>query len=98
MDGQGYLEDRPVHGRRRTWSWHRGAKFPRGAAPARLAPACAGLALAGLLAFGAAPAGAETPAGLIPGSFAELADRLSPAVVNITTTTTVAEVDDGCAR
>ncbi len=69
--------------------------LPWGAAGTRLAPACAGLALAGLLAFGAAPAGAETPAGLIPGSFAELSDRLSPAVVNITTTTTVAEVDDG---
>ena len=31
----------------------------------------------------------------VPESFAELSDRLSPAVVNITTTTNVAEVDDG---
>ncbi len=30
----------------------------------------------------------------VPESFAELADRLSPAVVNITTTTNIAEVDD----
>jgi serine protease Do len=32
---------------------------------------------------------------LVPGSFADLADRLSPAVVNITTTTNVAQVDRG---
>jgi serine protease Do len=31
----------------------------------------------------------------VPESFSELSDRLSPAVVNITTTTNVAEVDDG---
>ena len=31
----------------------------------------------------------------VPESFAELSDRLSPAVVNITTTTNVAEVEDG---
>jgi serine protease Do len=31
----------------------------------------------------------------VPESFAELSDRLSPAVVNITTTTNVAAVDDG---
>ena len=31
----------------------------------------------------------------IPGSFAELAERLSPAVVNVTTTTNVAQVDQG---
>jgi serine protease Do len=30
----------------------------------------------------------------VPESFAELADRLSPAVVNITTTTTIADVDE----
>ena len=31
----------------------------------------------------------------VPESFSELSDRLSPAVVNITTTTNIAEVDDG---
>ena len=31
----------------------------------------------------------------VPESFAELSDRLSPAVVNVTTTTTVADIDDG---
>ena len=47
------------------------------------------------------PQGASAPLRVDPGprfvpeSFAELSDRLSPAVVNITTTTTVAEVDDG---
>lgn len=63
-------------------------------------------ALAVALAAGA-PAGAEDAqvAGnapltvdpgprFVPESFAELADRLSPAVVNITTTTTMANVDD----
>jgi serine protease Do len=43
-----------------------------------------------------APLGEQAPApGLVPSSFAELADRLSPAVVNITTTTTVADVGQG---
>ncbi|MFO1105467.1 MAG: DegQ family serine endoprotease [Amaricoccus sp.] len=42
------------------------------------------------------PAFAEAPAtGAIPPSFADLADRVSPAVVDITTTTTVAEVERG---
>jgi serine protease Do len=69
-----------------------------------------GLALAAgmALALGAAdPAfpqdvqGSLTPppdaqaANLIPDSFAELAERLSPAVVNITTTTNVAQVNRG---
>jgi serine protease Do len=31
----------------------------------------------------------------VPESFAELSDRLSPAVVNVTTTTNIPEVDDG---
>nr|WP_233712940.1 DegQ family serine endoprotease [Amaricoccus solimangrovi] len=42
------------------------------------------------------PAFAEVPAaGTIPGSFADLAEKLSPAVVDITTTTRVAQVDRG---
>ncbi len=55
----------------------------------------AALAAATFLSF-AVPAGAEAPlpgAG-IPQSFADLADKLSPAVVDITTTTNVASVDD----
>jgi serine protease Do len=57
----------------------------------------AGLVLAALVAFGGAqPVAAQAPLpGGIPDSFAELADRLSPAVVNITTTTNVADVTDG---
>lgn len=42
------------------------------------------------------PAGAPAVS-MIPDSFAELAERLSPAVVNITTTTNVAQVDRGPA-
>ncbi|MFO1207749.1 MAG: Do family serine endopeptidase [Amaricoccus sp.] len=53
-------------------------------------------ALAALVLGFAADARAETalPAGEIPESFADLADQLSPAVVNVTTTTTVAGVGD----
>ncbi len=60
-------------------------------------------ALALALALAPVLGAAETAAGplkvdpgprFVPESFSELADRLSPAVVNITTTTTVAEVDD----
>ena len=53
------------------------------------------LALALAMPLGAtytAPAMALT--GSMPESFADLAERLSPAVVNITTTTNVAQVDD----
>jgi serine protease Do len=57
--------------------------------------AAATLAVALLAQGPAAAAGPEALPGSIPGSFAELADRLSPAVVNITTSTAVAEVDDG---
>jgi serine protease Do len=57
--------------------------------------AAATLAVALLAQVPAAAAGPEALPGSIPGSFAELADRLSPAVVNITTSTAVAEVDDG---
>jgi serine protease Do len=43
-----------------------------------------------------APAVAQAPLpGAIPDSFAELADRLSPSVVNITTTTRVPELAEG---
>jgi serine protease Do len=66
------------------------------------------LAMVLAMALGA-PAGAQdTPEGgnaapltidpgprFVPQSFSELADRLSPAVVNITTTTVVPEADDG---
>lgn len=46
----------------------------------------------GLSTAAVAPAFAEAPVpGAIPMSFADLADRLSPAVVDITTTTTMAE-------
>jgi serine protease Do len=41
------------------------------------------------------PADAPPLADMVPNSFAELAERLSPAVVNITTTTNVAQVDRG---
>jgi serine protease Do len=42
-----------------------------------------------------APADAPAVTTLTPDSFADLAERLSPAVVNITTTTNVAQVDRG---
>ncbi len=61
--------------------------------------ALASLGLAVMLTLSAAqtlPAYAEVPAaGAIPQSFADLAEKLSPAVVDITTTTRVAEVDRG---
>ena len=61
--------------------------------------ALASLGLAVMLTLSAAqtmPAHAEVPAGgAIPSSFADLAEKLSPAVVDITTTTRVAEVDRG---
>ncbi|MFO1144464.1 MAG: Do family serine endopeptidase [Amaricoccus sp.] len=62
-------------------------------APTRFLAAVAVLALLGL---GTTAPRAETalPAGEIPESFADLADQLSPAVVNVTTTTTVADVGD----
>jgi len=41
------------------------------------------------------PAPGEAPVQMAPTSFAELSERLSPAVVNITTTTNVAQVDRG---
>jgi serine protease Do len=75
----------------------------RTAFPARtLIPA---VLVAALASFG--PAAAQTAPGgeeplevnpgprFVPESFADLSDKLSPAVVNITTTTTVADVDDG---
>ena len=46
-------------------------------------------------AGGAAPLTVDPGPRFVPESFAELSDRLSPAVVNITTTTTVPEVADG---
>jgi serine protease Do len=52
------------------------------------------LLLAAALAFPAPLAAQDEPA-VLPGSFAELADKLSPAVVNITTTTSVADIDQG---
>jgi len=57
---------------------------------------CAAALAAVALGSFAAPAAAEAPLpmGAIPQSFADLADRLSPAVVDITTTTNVADVDD----
>ena len=57
---------------------------------------CAAALAAVALGSFAAPAAAEAPLpmGAIPQSFADLADRLSPAVVDITTTTSVADVDD----
>ncbi|HRO12227.1 MAG TPA: Do family serine endopeptidase, partial [Amaricoccus sp.] len=69
-----------------------------------------GLLAAGALAFGLGlchPVAAQQATGeaqplqvdpgprYVPESFSELADRLSPAVVNITTTTNVADVSDG---
>jgi serine protease Do len=71
------------------------SELPRGTGGLgpRLAMGAAGLLLASMLAVG--PGAAQPLPGAIPNSFAELSDRLSPAVVNITTTTTVADVDDG---
>jgi len=43
---------------------------------------------------GKAPLTVDPGPRFVPESFAELADRLSPAVVNITTTTTIADVDN----
>ncbi len=43
------------------------------------------------------PTPGATPVDMIPDSFADLAERLSPSVVNITTTTNVARVDTGPA-
>lgn len=76
----------------------------------RLASSGVALATAVALGFGGvAPAFAETAApetaltpsapaaNMIPNSFADLARKLSPAVVNITTTTNVAQVDRGPA-
>ncbi len=72
--------------------------------PVRAVPAAAGRVLAVVLALTIAlPVGIATPlpaeAQAIeqsrPESFADLAERLSPAVVNITTTTTLAQVDQG---
>jgi serine protease Do len=86
------------------------AVVARRADPAGRFPALwtSGLALAAALALVAGAAGPALPQAtdgavtpdrpavdLIPDSFAELAERLSPAVVNITTTTNVAEVDRG---
>jgi serine protease Do len=73
---------------------------PRGSRSGlRRAGGLVGVVLAAALAAAQAPApaGAQQPlpGGGIPDSFAELADRLSPAVVNITTTTRVPEVADG---
>ncbi len=83
----------------------------RGFAPAGRSAALrstgAGLAAGLALALAAGPAfpqtepGALTPpatapaVGMIPDSFAELAERLSPAVVNITTTTNIVQADRG---
>jgi serine protease Do len=55
-----------------------------------------GLGVAGPLAAQESPAPLNVDPGprYVPESFAELADRLSPAVVDITTTTTIAQVDD----
>ncbi|MFO7854736.1 MAG: DegQ family serine endoprotease [Paracoccaceae bacterium] len=59
----------------------------------RTPPALALVAAACLATFAAAPAPtAAQPAGA-PGSFADLAERLSPAVVNISTTSTVTAPD-----
>jgi serine protease Do len=52
------------------------------------------LVLAAALAL-AGPLAAQTGPGIMPSSFAELADRLSPSVVNITTTTSVTGIDRG---
>ncbi len=80
----------------------------RAGASARPRLASSGVALAAGLALGlgaTAPAFAETtdlsqsaPAvQMVPNSFADLAQKLSPAVVNITTTTTIARADRGPA-
>ena len=85
------------------------ATLVRGAAAsARPRLASSGVALAAGLALGLgamAPAFAETTnlseaaptVQMVPNSFADLAQKLSPAVVNITTTTTVARADRGPA-
>ncbi len=65
----------------------RGAR--RGALPPALAPRGSPRSPAA-----AAPLAVDPGPRFVPESFAELADRLSPAVVNITTTTIVAGVDD----
>jgi serine protease Do len=71
------------------------SRFAQGS-DARPAARLPGLVLAATLALGAAlPLAAQDEPAVLPGSFAELADRLSPAVVNITTTTSVADVDQG---
>lgn len=54
-----------------------------------------GLLMALTLALCLSFADRAWPRGALPESFADLADQLSPAVVNITTTTTLAEVDRG---
>lgn len=84
----------------------------RSGAPTHSRLASSGMALAAAVALGlggVAPAFAETAApetaltpsapavDMIPNSFADLARKLSPAVVNITTTTNVAQVDRGPA-
>ena len=69
--------------------------------PGRLLALVLAAGLAGPLAAQEAPEAAPEPLSVDPGprfvpeSFSELSDRLSPAVVNITTTTAVPEVDDG---
>ena len=62
----------------------------------RMRVLCAAALAAVALAGSGVPSGAETalPGNGMPQSFADLADRLSPAVVDITTTTSVADVDD----
>ena len=61
------------------------------------ASAVALLVAVGPVAAQTAPEPIEVDPGprFVPESFAELSDRLSPAVVNVTTTTTVADIDDG---
>ncbi len=72
------------------------ARRPRRNGPGR---ALASLGLAAMLSLSTAaalPAFAEVaPGAAIPQSFADLAERLSPAVVDITTTTDVADVQRG---
>lgn len=60
---------------------------------ARSARRASGLAVAGLIAF--AVAAPEAMAREMPGSFADLAERLSPAVVNISTAQTVQQNGEG---
>ena len=70
-------------------------------APGRLLALLLATCLAGPLSAQDAPEGDPQPLRVDPGprfvpeSFAELSDRLSPAVVNITTTTAVPTVEDG---